>query len=196
MIKNIPARRSPGPPEGAPRRVMRVTFLNLCRTAIMENIEQKRIIARAIADNIYLQGKAFGVDTCTVTINKNSFVLFCYLRLDGYRRPKKDVKQFSLTRIVNVVKQIVNAELQTGVRLKSHACPRMTYTKKYSTYRGISLEKPQFQGYEERFIRIELEFPPYTKTVNNLDNVGNLLVNYTHGTKKEDKQPFNQLSLF
>jgi hypothetical protein len=128
-----------------------------------QTTDKMREIAGTIARKITEQGKKFGVDECVVDdFNRfGKFSLICYL--DFYKQNSRGYfpnnrASFKMRKIVDLIKSVIREYKNDGAIFQSHECPEGIY---YSAYGQKS-----FDGYERRYIAIDLDFIPYRSATN------------------------------
>lgn len=116
------------------------------------------MIARIITEN----GQKIGVDECIVDDfgRYGNFSLLCYLdfhKQGGRGYYPNDRAKFSLVKIVYLIKKIISSQKDKGAILRGHECPQGIYSQQ----RIRNFTKSYFEGYERRYISIDLDFIPY-----------------------------------
>lgn len=131
----------------------------------MSNTTDKMLnFAHLIAEEIEQGGKQYGASQCRVDDwgKYGNFSLILYLKLNKDNKPI-DKNAFSLTRLVFLIKKVIANHKDSGARLRTHECPRMTYSS--NSCQGMRF-RPDFKGYERTYITIDLDFLPYHEESN------------------------------
>ena len=128
-----------------------------------QTTDKMREIAGTIARKITEQGKNFGVDECIVDDfgRYGNFSLLCYM--DFYKQNGRgyfpnDKAKFNMRKIVNLIKSVIREHKNDGAIFRSHESPEGIYSSAYG--------QKSFDGYECRYISIDLDFIPYHAATN------------------------------
>ena len=116
--------------------------------------------ANAIARIIEEQGKVLAVSKCYVDDfgKYGNFQLLCGLELNKSGKGwKPNNNNFSLIRIVYLIKRVCKNHKGEGAILRQQESPQGIYTQQ----RIRNFTESYFEGYERNYIMIDLDFIPY-----------------------------------
>ena len=161
--------------------------------------EYMKDIAKTIAREISEQGKQFGCVECYVDDfgRFGNFSLICRLdmeRSSSFRqRTYKAITPHAvnLTLLVNTIKRVIKSHEQSGARKRSHECPKGVY----SSQRIRNFTKAYFEGYDQNYIMIDLDFIPYHEESNTFA-VQTPFINRVEPVIVEQNPRGKQLNLF
>lgn len=131
----------------------------------MSNTTENMInAAKAIAAEITNKGKELGVDVCYIDDwgRYGNFAMLCYLDLDSRNKPIRQAS-FKMIKVVNLIKKIVREHKDKGAIFRSHESPLGIY--KSNSVHGMRLAS-DFEGYDKKYIYVDLDFIPYNKNSN------------------------------
>ena len=133
--------------------------------------DKMREVAGTIARLITEQGKAIGVEICSVDDfgRFGNFSLICYLKMERSHAAIRDIaykhidKDFKLIKVTNLIKKVCTEYKDKGARLRASESPTRMYS---SNSCGGMRFKADFVGYDKTYIGIDLDFIPYHEESN------------------------------
>lgn len=123
--------------------------------------EQMKETAGKIARLITERGQNIGCSECYVDdfgrFGNFSLILDLNVRKSGAGYKPNNPNQFSLTKLVYLIKSVIKESKPEGAIYRSHECPQGMYSQQ----RIRNFTESHFEGYERDYIQIDLDFIPY-----------------------------------